>query len=134
MERIYETSLLGSILTVESVDNAEAAMTLTKENLNQSLYDKCGLSKHQAKAVIDKVFEHIKKSLESGDDVLISGFGRFIVREKAQRKGEKPGDRWEFDPGQRKGGHVQALTGLEGFRLTRRSRELFLTPTIFTPM
>ena len=65
-------------------------MTLTKENLIQSLYDQGGLSKHQSKALVDKVFELIKKSLEAGDDVLISGFGKFSVREKAPRRGRNP--------------------------------------------
>jgi integration host factor subunit alpha len=65
-------------------------MTLVKENLIQSLYDQVGLSKHQSKALLDNVFEQIKKSLESEDDVLISGFGKFIVKNKAQRKGRNP--------------------------------------------
>ena len=65
-------------------------MTLIKESLVQSLSDHLGLSKQQSQTLVDKVFELIKKSLESGDDVLISGFGKFIVREKAQRKGRNP--------------------------------------------
>jgi integration host factor subunit alpha len=68
----------------------EPLMTLVKENLVQSLYDQAGLSKQQSKALVDNVFELIKKSLESGDDVLISGFGKFMVKEKAQRKGRNP--------------------------------------------
>jgi integration host factor subunit alpha len=63
-------------------------MTLVKENLIQSLYNQCGFSKHQSRALVDNVFELIKKSLESGDDVLISGFGKFMVKKKAQRRGE----------------------------------------------
>jgi integration host factor subunit alpha len=65
-------------------------MTLVKNDLIESLYNQCGLSKHQSRALVDNVFELIKKSLESGDDVLISGFGKFIVREKAQRRGRNP--------------------------------------------
>jgi integration host factor subunit alpha len=65
-------------------------MPLTKENLIQSLYDQVGLSKHQSKILVDKVFELIKKSLESGDDVLISGFGKFMVKKKAPRRGRNP--------------------------------------------
>jgi integration host factor subunit alpha len=65
-------------------------MTLTKENLVQSLYDQVGLSKQQSKALVDKVFELIKKSLESGEDVLVSGFGKFSVRSKAPRRGRNP--------------------------------------------
>jgi integration host factor subunit alpha len=65
-------------------------MTLTKENLIQSLYDQVGLSKQQSKALVDNVFELIKKSLESGDDVLVSGFGKFSVKTKAPRRGRNP--------------------------------------------
>ena len=65
-------------------------MTLTKENLVQSLYDQCGFSKQQSKVLADNVFELIKKALESGDDVLISGFGKFCVRKKAPRRGRNP--------------------------------------------
>ena len=65
-------------------------MTLVKNDLIESLYNQCGLSKQQSQTVVDNVFELIKKSLESGDDVLISGFGKFIVREKAQRRGRNP--------------------------------------------
>ena len=65
-------------------------MNLTKENLVQSLYDQVGLSKQQSKALVDNVFGLIKKSLESGDDVLVSGFGKFFVRGKGQRRGRNP--------------------------------------------
>jgi integration host factor subunit alpha len=40
--------------------------------------------------VVDTVFELIKKALESGENVLISGFGKFSVRAKAPRKGRNP--------------------------------------------
>jgi integration host factor subunit alpha len=65
-------------------------MTLVKENLIQSLYEHTGLSKQQSKAMVDNVFELMKKALESGNDVLISGFGKFCVREKAPRRGRNP--------------------------------------------
>lgn len=65
-------------------------MTLIKENLVQSLYDQVGLSKEQSQSLVDNVFELIKKALESGDDVLISGFGKFIVKKKAERRGRNP--------------------------------------------
>jgi integration host factor subunit alpha len=71
-------------------NQAGVVMTLVKENLIQALYDQVGLSKQQSKALLDSVFELIKKSLESGDDVLISGFGKFTVRVKAPRKGRNP--------------------------------------------
>ena len=65
-------------------------MTLTKENLVQTLYDQSGFSKHQSKALVETVFGMVKKSLESGDDVLISGFGKFSVKKKSPRRGRNP--------------------------------------------
>jgi integration host factor subunit alpha len=65
-------------------------MTLVKENLIQTLYDQRGLTKQTSKALVEEVFERIKKALESGDDVLISGFGKFSARRKAPRKGRNP--------------------------------------------
>jgi integration host factor subunit alpha len=62
-------------------------MTLTKETLIQSLYDQCGLSKQKSGTLVDATFELIKKTLESGDDVLLSGFGKFYARKKAARRG-----------------------------------------------
>ena len=65
-------------------------MSLTKENLIQTLYDQAGLSKQQSKAMVEDIFEMIKKALESGDDVLISGFGKFFVKKKSPRRGRNP--------------------------------------------
>jgi integration host factor subunit alpha len=65
-------------------------MTLVKDDLIKSVYDQCGLSKHQSRVLIDEVFEVIKKALESGEDVLVSGFGKFSARKKAPRKGRNP--------------------------------------------
>jgi len=65
-------------------------MTLTKENLVQTLYDQSGFSKHQSKVLVETVFEMVRKSLESGDDVLISGFGKFCVKKKSPRRGRNP--------------------------------------------
>ena len=65
-------------------------MTLVKDNLIQSLYDQCGLSKEKSKVLVETIFELVKKALESGEDVLISGFGKFIVREKGARRGRNP--------------------------------------------
>jgi integration host factor subunit alpha len=65
-------------------------MTLVKDDLIQTLYDQAGFSKHKARTTVETVFELVKKALESGEDVLISGFGKFIVREKAARRGRNP--------------------------------------------
>jgi integration host factor subunit alpha len=65
-------------------------VALVKDDLVQTLCDKSGFLKYQSKAVVDAVFELIKKALESGDAVLISGFGKFSVKKKASRKGRNP--------------------------------------------
>ena len=65
-------------------------MTLTKDDLIQALYDQSGFSKQKARTTIETVFELVKKALESGDDVLVSGFGKFIVRKKEARRGRNP--------------------------------------------
>ena len=65
-------------------------MTLVKDDLIQTLYDQAGFSKHKSRAFIETIFELAKKALESGEDVLISGFGKFSVKKKAPRKGRNP--------------------------------------------
>ena len=65
-------------------------MTLTKDNLIQTLYDQSGFSKQKARTTVETVFELVKKALESGEDILISGFGKFSVKKKAPRKGRNP--------------------------------------------
>jgi integration host factor subunit alpha len=65
-------------------------MTLTKENLIESMYNQAGFSKQKARTTVETVFELVKKALESGEDVLISGFGKFVVREKEARRGRNP--------------------------------------------
>jgi len=68
-------------------------MTLTKDNLIQTLYDQAGFSKQKARTTVETVFELVREKLESGEDVLISGFGKFSVKKKAPRKGRNPATR-----------------------------------------
>jgi len=49
-----------------------------------------GLTKQQGTEIIETLIEIIKSTLETGEDVLISGFGKFCVREKSERKGRNP--------------------------------------------
>jgi len=62
-------------------------MSLTKEKIIEDIYHNVGLSKAQSRKVVERVFEIVKQTLESGENLLISGFGKFIVREKAARRG-----------------------------------------------
>ena len=62
-------------------------MALVKDDLIQRLYEQSGFSKYKVRAAVETVFELIKKALESGDDVLISRFGKFSAKKKGPRRG-----------------------------------------------
>ena len=76
-------------------------MTLTKAQIVEALFAKNIFTKKESAQVIDTLFELIKKSLQNGEDVLISGFGKFSVREKHQRNGRNPqtGEPMMLSPG-----------------------------------
>jgi integration host factor subunit alpha len=65
-------------------------MTLTREAITKSVIDRLDLSKALSAKAVESTFEIIKKTLESGEDVLISGFGKFYVKEKGKRRGRNP--------------------------------------------
>ena len=65
-------------------------MTLTKAHLTEVLFAKNIFTKAQSAQVIDTLFELIKQSLQNGEDVLISGFGKFSVKKKQARIGRNP--------------------------------------------
>jgi integration host factor subunit alpha len=65
-------------------------MALTKAEIIQSITDQIGFAKNQSSDVTEALIEIIKRTLASGVDVLVSGFGKFVVNEKAKRKGRNP--------------------------------------------
>jgi integration host factor subunit alpha len=65
-------------------------MTLNKADLIDSIYNQLDLPKTKSAHVVDSLLEIIKKTLEDGEDVLISGFGKFCVRKKNKRRGRNP--------------------------------------------
>ena len=65
-------------------------MALTKIDIVQKMQDRLGFQKNHSIAITESLLEIIKSSLESGDDVLISGFGKFCVNEKKTRRGRNP--------------------------------------------
>ena len=65
-------------------------MALTKVEMVNSISDQIGYTKNQASEIVETILEIIKSSLESGDDFLISGFGKFCVKEKGERRGRNP--------------------------------------------
>ena len=65
-------------------------MSLTKTDIVLSIYNHCGCSKTESIELVESLLETIKKTLESGEDVMISGFGKFCVKEKSERRGRSP--------------------------------------------
>lgn len=65
-------------------------MSLTKEKIINDIYNHVGLSKTRSRIVVENLFELMKQTLESGENLLISGFGKFIVRGKSERRGRNP--------------------------------------------
>ena len=65
-------------------------MPLTKASLVQALFEQEILSKAEAARAVDAVFYLIKQTLAMGEDVLISGFGKWVVKAKQERRGRNP--------------------------------------------
>ena len=65
-------------------------MALTKIHIIDSMTDQIGYPKNHSSEIVETLLEIIKKALESGEDVLVSGFGKFGVKEKRKRKGRNP--------------------------------------------
>ena len=63
---------------------------LTKIDLANHLHDALGLSKKEAREVVEDFFDEIKNSLEGGDPVKLSGLGTFNLRDKKERPGRNP--------------------------------------------
>jgi integration host factor subunit alpha len=65
-------------------------MGSTLAHIVENLLAKHLFTKAESAQIIETLFELLKQSLEEGDDVLISGFGKFCVQEKNQRRGRNP--------------------------------------------
>ena len=73
-----------------SADRSNLIMTLTKAQLVDSIQKENDLSRNKSLVLVESLLEIIKHTLESGEDVLISGFGKFCIKEKNERKGRNP--------------------------------------------
>jgi integration host factor subunit alpha len=65
-------------------------MALTKDKIINEVYSQLGLKKNDARQVVEQLLEIMKRTLENGEDLLISGFGKFVVKEKKARRGRNP--------------------------------------------
>ncbi len=65
-------------------------MSMTKVDIIDSIYEKLGIPKKDCIRIVESVFEIIKNDLDKGNDVMISGFGKWTVKAKKKRKGRNP--------------------------------------------
>jgi len=65
-------------------------MALTKAEIIESIQGNIGFSRARSTEIVETLIEIIKQTLEVGEDVLISGFGKFCVKQKNKRKGRNP--------------------------------------------
>ena len=94
---------------------------LTKADMAEKLYEELGLNKREAKEIVEMFFEEIRAALESGNQVKLSGYGNFDLRDKNQRPGRNPKTGEEipisarrvvtFRPGQKLKARVEAYAG-----------------------
>jgi len=63
---------------------------MTKADLIENVYLKTGFSKKESAEIVEMVFDLIKSTLEDGEKIKIAGFGNFVVKEKATRRGRNP--------------------------------------------
>jgi integration host factor subunit alpha len=77
-------------------------MTLTKADLIDAICNQLDLLKTKSSKVVEALIEIIKRALKNGEDVLITGFGKFYVKEKRKRKGRNPQTREDLMLGERK--------------------------------
>ena len=65
-------------------------MTLTKDHIINTIHDQLDLTKNRSAQLVESILEIMKSTLENGEDMLISGFGKFCVKDKSERKGRNP--------------------------------------------
>ncbi len=94
---------------------------LTKADMAEKLYEELGLNKREAKEIVEMFFEEVRSALAAGNQVKLSGFGNFDLRDKDQRPGRNPKTGEEipicarrvvtFRPGQKLKTRVEAYAG-----------------------
>ena len=89
-------------------------MTLTKAHIAKTIHNRLGFTNVRSAQLVDSLLETIKRTLENGEDILISGFGKFSVKEKNERKGRNPQTREDLMLGESR---------MVSFRCSRRLRD-----------
>lgn len=98
-------------------------MALTKADMAEHLFEELGLNKREAKDFVEMFFQELSHALEQGEEIKLSGFGNFSLRDKRQRPGRNPKTGEEipitarrvvtFRPGQKLKARVEAYAGGE---------------------
>jgi integration host factor subunit alpha len=65
-------------------------MALTKADIIESVHQQLGFTQKKSTEMVEQLIEIMKSTLATGEDVLVSGFGKFCVNEKKERKGRNP--------------------------------------------
>ena len=65
-------------------------MTLTKAQITEAIHEELGFSRKKSIDAVETLLELIKSCMERGEDVLVSGFGKFCVKDKKERRGRNP--------------------------------------------
>ena len=97
------------------------SMALTKADMAESLFNELGHNKREARELVELFFEELRAALASGEQIKLSGFGNFDLRDKNQRPGRNPKTGKEipitarrvvtFRPGQKLKARVEAYAG-----------------------
>lgn len=90
MDNIKSEYRITPALSVTDLPSKRCVVTITKAALVQEVYLKHDLNKAQATEAVENFLEIIKGKLGSGKDVLISGFGKFNIKQKKARQGRNP--------------------------------------------
>jgi integration host factor subunit alpha len=98
-------------------------MALTKAEMSEALFNQLGLNKREARELVDLMFEEMREALSNGEQVKLSGFGNFDLRDKRTRPGRNPktGEPIPitprrvvtFRPGQKLKARVEAYVGTQ---------------------
>jgi integration host factor subunit alpha len=75
---------------IARVNTAGMAGTLTRADLSDVVHRKLGLSRAESAGVVERVLYHMCHALSDGQNVKISGFGSFVLRDKGERVGRNP--------------------------------------------
>ena len=67
-----------------------AAGTMTRADLAEALHRKVGLSRAESADMVEQILDHMTEALQRGENVKVSGFGTFVLRDKGERIGRNP--------------------------------------------